>query len=328
MQPTPRLILPETYVNNATEHIRNAKDRVSLLSLTVVHDHATDALIDALVAAAERGVDVSVATDTFTYTELRGTYIPTTYRSKRYRDALDLQKRLKRAGVKFYWLGRLNIFAYSGRTHIKWCIVDDTVYSFGGVNLDQDSLSNTDYMFTVKNEALADRLVNEHAQIIRADQRGQGYRSLRFGDEDNMVLIDGGFFGDSIIYRRACYWAERAVRITYVSQYPPSGKLVRLLKRTKTDMYFNHSTNEGTLNRFVIGFGVRIHRLVTKYARDRYLHAKFIIYTLEDGSKVAITGSHNFVSGGALLGTREVALETTNKKVIRQLEHFFKEHVE
>ena len=43
--------------------------------------------------------------------------------------------------------------------------------------------------------------------------------------------------------------------------------------------------------------------------------------------KVAITGSHNFVSGGVFLGTREVALETTNKKIIIQLERFFKEHV-
>jgi cardiolipin synthase len=63
------------------------------------------------------------------------------------------------------------------------------------------------------------------------------------------------------------------------------------------------------------------------YTRNRYLHAKFMIFTMPDGSKVALTGSHNFVYAGVLLGTREIALETRNPKIIRQLESFFESHV-
>jgi cardiolipin synthase len=48
---------------------------------------------------------------------------------------------------------------------------------------------------------------------------------------------------------------------------------------------------------------------------------------MPDGSKVAVTGSHNFVYGGVLLGTREIALETADPKVVRQLERFFKMNV-
>lgn len=327
MQPTPKLILPQDYVREATESISRATDRVCLLTLILVHEETTDQLIDALVDAARRGVVVSVATDTFTYTELRGSYIPTTYRSKRYRAALDLQKRLSSAGVRFHWLGRLSTFAFSGRTHIKWCIVDDTVYSFGGVNLDDESLTYTDYMFTVTNAGLADRLVVEHERIIHTNTLGHAYRSLQFGDDDNTVLIDGGFFGDSIIYRRACYWAERATHITLVSQYYPSGKLSRLIKKSDSDVYCNYSSNSGDINGLIIRFGKRWLGHTSLYQRKPYLHAKFIIFTLASGSKVAITGSHNFVRGGVILGTREVALETTNEKIILQLEKFLKQYV-
>lgn len=327
MQPIPKLILPDEYVKNATEHIKKARQRVALLTMVLVDDSATDELLDALCAAAERGVEVMVAGDSFTYTDFQGSYIPTTYRSKRVRDAMSLQKRFRKAGAKFYWLGRLSMVAFTGRTHIKWCIVDDTVYSFGGVNLDLPSIQNTDYMFMVKNDELASRLIAEQERIITADRRGHAYRSHQFGDDDNMVLIDGGFLGDSIIYRRACYWAERASHVTLVSQYCPTGKLSRLLKKVDSALYFNHWTNAGLLNRFVIRVGMATSKQTSAYHRRPYLHAKFVIFTLTDGKKVAITGSHNFVSAGVFLGTREVALETSNKKIIAQLERFFEKHV-
>jgi cardiolipin synthase A/B len=327
MQPIPQLILPETYVKNATAHIKKAKKRIALLTMVLVHDDTTDELLDALCDAARRGVTVTVAGDSFTYTDFQGSYIPTTYRSKRVRDAMSMQRRFRDAGATFQWLGRLSMVAFSGRTHIKWCVVDDVVYSFGGVNLDEQSFKNTDYMFQVKNEALASRIIAEQDRIVKADRSGHAYRSHQFGDDDNMVLIDGGFLGDSIIYRRACYWAERAAKVTLVSQYCPTGKLSRLLKRVDTDLYFNHWTNAGLLNRAVIRLGMFSSKHTTSYHRRPYLHAKFIIFTMADGSKTAITGSHNFVHAGVFLGTREVALETTNKKIIAQLERFLKEHV-
>lgn len=327
MQPIPKLILPETYVESATAQIKKATKRIALLTMVLVEDDSTDELIAALCDAAKRGVKVMVAADSFTYTDFQGSYIPTTYRSKRVREAMSMQKRFRNAGAEFKWLGRLSMVAFSGRTHIKWCVVDDTVYSFGGVNLDQESVTNTDYMFMVKNEALASRIVAEHQRIIKADRSGHAYRSHQFGDDDNMILLDGGFLGDSIIYRRACYWAERATHITLVSQYCPTGKLSRLIKNTDSHLYFNHWTNAGLLNRFVIRVGMFTSKHKTSYHRRSYLHAKFIIFTLKDGSKVAISGSHNFVRAGVFLGTREVALETTNKKIISQLEAFFNQHV-
>jgi cardiolipin synthase len=68
-------------------------------------------------------------------------------------------------------------------------------------------------------------------------------------------------------------------------------------------------------------------RQQTSYRRSAYLHAKCIIFEHEDGTKTAITGSHNFVHGGVLLGTREVALETSDSSIIEQLETFIEKYI-
>ena len=47
-----------------------------------------------------------------------------------------------------------------------------------------------------------------------------------------------------------------------------------------------------------------------------------MLFTFANGSKIALSGSHNFVNGGVLLGTREIALETSNPRIINQLEEF------
>ena len=65
----------------------------------------------------------------------------------------------------------------------------------------------------------------------------------------------------------------------------------------------------------------------TLYKKSVYNHAKFIIFTMADGKKTALTGSHNFVWGGVVLGTREINLETTDKHIISQLETFFAHHI-
>ncbi len=327
MKPRFHLLQPQDYIAEATANIRKAKQRVYLMTMVLVDDSATTDLMSALSEAAERGVEVHVAGDAFTYTDFHGSFIPTTHRSKRIQAANAIQNRLKKAGANFIWLGRLSIFAFAGRTHIKWCVVDNTVYCFGGVNLDEASVTNTDYMFRTENIDLADRIANEHERIVRADKSGTPLRSHRFGDDDNMVLIDAGFVGDSIIYRRACYWAEQAESILLVSQYCPTGKLNRLLKTKKSSLYFNHWNTTSLLNRWVIRIGMASTGQATSYHRRNYLHAKFIIFSLPDGKKVAITGSHNFVWAGGLIGTREVALETTNKNIIKQLEKFFDTHV-
>ena len=141
------------------------------------------------------------------------------------------------------------------------------------------------------------------------------------------MLVDGGLFGDSVIYRQAVRLAREAESIILVSQYCPTGKIARILRRKGATVYFNHWRQAASLNKGIIGFGMLMSRNSTSYRRDNYLHAKFIIFTMPGGRKVAITGSHNFMYSSGLVGTREIALQTEDSAIIKSLESFVKERV-
>ena len=316
------LLLPSDYINDATKLINQAKTRVSLITMVIADDSSTSAIVHALIDAANRGVKVEVAADIFTYLELGGILLPTKYRSRQSRLTTQMSKNLINNGIKFTWLGRSHTTLISGRTHIKWCIVDDTIYSFGGVNLYQEGISNNDYMLKTTNQQLADDLVSEYQRLAVADAGSYAYRSHSLEVGEDEILIDGGLFGDSIIYRRACQLTAQASKVTLVSQYCPTGKLNLLLKRTKAKLYFNPPERAEGINRFVIQAGMLLTGNHSLYKKKQYLHAKFMLFEMKDGTKVALTGSHNFVNAGVLLGTREIALQTKNPLIIKQLEDF------
>lgn len=322
-----RLLSPDEYIADAIDRIANATARVSLLTMIVVEDEATHQLIDELCDAAIRGVSVTVAADMFTYTEIGGHFHLNTRHSKKVRHLTNMQDRLRKSGVNFRWLGAVASSLINGRTHSKWLVVDDYVYAFGGVNLYELGLHNTDYMFRLKDPLLAERLVSEEQRILQADHGNHAYRAHKFGDDTNCVLIDGGFAGDSIIYRHACRLAQKATHITYVSQFCPTGRLGRLLEKTSSVLYFNPWNQATSLNALAIRVGSALSGLKTSYKRQEYIHCKCMIFTLPDGSKRAITGSHNFSAAGVWLGTREVALETSDPHIIKQLERFIARYI-
>lgn len=322
-----KLISPTQYIKQAAESVRQATTRVYVMSMVIADHEDTHELISELEAAAKRGVEVVVAADIFTYGEVSGGFLPFRYYSHGARNTNRMVKVLKKAGVRFYWLGRGRVTLYHGRTHSKWCIVDDTVYAFGGINLYDEGIQNIDYMFRHSDTKLADRLVQEQKRVQKAERRTSNYPGVAYEHGDMTVLIDGGIIGQSVIYRRAVELAEKATHVTFVSQYCPTGKLSRVLKNKSTDLYYNRPSQAEGLNRIAIRVGQFATGLKTKYERARYLHAKFIIFTFEDGTKAAITGSHNFAYTGVLLGTREIALETKDPAIIDQLERFIKKEV-
>ncbi len=322
-----KLISPTQYVREAAEAVRSANTRVYLMSMVIADHKATHSLIAALEEAATRGVEVVVAADIFTYGEVSGGFLPFKYYNHGTRETNHMVKTLKRAGVKFHWLGRGRITVYSGRTHSKWCVVDDTIFTFGGVNLYEEGIQNIDYMFRLKDAILAERIVQEQVRVQKAETRQNNYHSVDYEHGDMTILIDGGIIGQSVIYRRAVELAEKAAHVVFVSQYCPTGKLSRVLQKKSVKLYYNRPLQADGLNRFAIRFGQFVTGLKTSYKKARYLHAKCIIFTMEDGSKVALTGSHNFAYTGVLLGTREIALETRDPKIISQLERFIEKEV-
>ena len=329
---SPTLLTAEDYMSDLAVKIDNAKQRVNMVATTFrADDTHTEAVIAAVErAAAERGVPASVCADSFTYLEPKEFILRSPRRQpSRAVHAMKLERRLKKAGVAFRWLGQKANMLMTGRTHSKWSIVDDIVYACGGVNMDHESLANVDYMFRFDNKVLADKLSNEQYLIARADKRGGSIRNSMFGlDEHSTVLVDQGLPTNSLIYRRACDLAEQAENIVLVSQYCPTGKLNRILKRKNAKLYFNNWRTASPINKLLIKLGTLTSRQQTLYQHPQYLHAKFIIFTMPDGSKIALSGSHNFMRGSGIMGTREIALETSDPAIIKQLEAFRKKYVE
>lgn len=323
-----QLVLPSDYVKQATELVKKAKTRVYLISMVIADHPATHGLMMALEDAARRGVTVAVTADVFTYGEVSGGFLPIRYYSPGVKEVNHMVKSLKSAGVKFLWLGRGHTTIMNGRTHSKWCVVDDTCFVFGGVNMYQGGVAeNIDYMFRLENNHLADRLVYEQGRIAKAERSSTNYPSVTYELEGNSVLIDGGIIAHSVIYRRAIELARDAEHIVFVSQYCPTGKLARILRKKDVELYFNRPEQANTLNKLLISLSMFTSGFKTRYTKKPYLHAKFLIFTMKNGSKTAITGSHNFAYTGVLLGTREIALETTDSAVISQLESFYEHHV-
>jgi cardiolipin synthase len=292
-------------------------------------DKETGEFIEELLAAARRGVDVAIATDFMTFfNSLRDPRdIPLTYRSKSARDTRSLKKEFEKAGASFRFLGQ-HTPLFVTRTHSKWLVADDTVFAFGGVNTEAAAVENADFMFKFCDAELADSLVKQQRVIERADKERHFSRNLAVKTSFGEVLFDGSTIGRSLIYDRMVGLAEEATEILLVTQYCPSGKLARLLNKKKSRVYFNPWQNaDYFFNRWIIRGGQFLNRQNNLYKRKKYLHAKFAIFTMADGMKAAITGSHNFVATAGKLGTREVALLTQDEEIIGQLEAFFESHV-
>lgn len=326
----PKLLRSDEYARDLAAQIAKAREQIAITVTTFRDDDPlSHAIVDELCKAADRGVNVSVCVDTYTYLEPKEFLLMSPKRQPaRAVRALRLERELKQHGVSFRWLGRKASAIVYGRTHCKWVVVDDTVYSFGGVNLDAESFTNTDFMMRHNNPQLAEIIIKEHSRVLRADKGGGAYRSHAVTlDAKTSLLFDGGLIADSLIYRRAYQLASEADSILCVSQYSPTGKLLRMLKRKNTKLYFNDWRNATLANRMIIKISTFRSDHATEYTRDNYLHAKFIIFTMPGGSKVALSGSHNFMFGSGAVGTREVAMETTDSTIIRQLEAFYTAYV-
>lgn len=321
------LIPSQKYSREVIRSINRAQTRVYVLALIVQQAHDADTIIHALNAAAHRGVDVRLMMDFSTYSYLNGHLKLSGIYTPQSRLATDMVNRLRSSGVHCQWLGMHHPFLFAGRTHAKWIIADNEVYSFGGINLQPDFTQEADFMLRVHDKSVAETLARLHLSIAQADKVDAAFLSQSVGCRHGTVLLDGGIPGDSIIYRRAKKLTSIASRVVVVTQYAPTGSLAKLIAQKPYAAYYNQPTSHDALTNALIWYGKKRYGITNSYTKDRYIHAKFMICTMKDGSKTAITGSHNFISYGGWLGTREVALETSDAEIIAQLESYHERYI-
>lgn len=314
------LVPASDYVQRLIADINGASRSIHIAAIAVVYDRSTKPIFDSLTAALARGVAVHIAVDNFTFAELSGIklgpiipWLPSSQPTRHYLQLLSQQ------GAHVTWLGKRFVWqSVTGRCHVKWCIVDDVVYSFGGINLYKVGRFS-DYMLRMESTQLATTLATEQVML-----RGAGFSGAQDTiDDTTSWYIDSGKPGQSTIYERAARLATESKSAIYVSQYRPGGKLEDQLSSIDTRYYFNRAPqlNHG-FDRWLVRLDQWRASTPNHYRKSRYIHAKYIIFTKKDGSTVALCGSHNFNWNGVQFGTKEIALETSRTDICQALADF------
>ena len=318
-----QLLTTDSYHAALLKEIPRAKKRIVIAAMIIVWGDRTAPIFEALEKAAARGVKVTVLLDNYTRLMARYDSAARKTRNERVRRTFASLEELSRLGATVYCFGKLGIVPYKGRCHVKITVIDDTYYSFGGINLSDINLSCDDYMLKGQDHAIANRL---HKLVDRI-----GVSTPPLPDTEapltktSSLLFDGGRPGHSLIYERACELASRAKRIYIVTHFAPSGQLIKLLHETDATCYFSRPEQLMAPDAWGQAFDQQRYRLENAYTGANLIHAKFMLAELPSGQYASLCGSHNFSYRGVAFGTQEAALYSTDKAVWEQLYAFMQQ---
>jgi phosphatidylserine/phosphatidylglycerophosphate/cardiolipin synthase-like enzyme len=314
----------EAYFTDLLAAIPKAHRRITIVAMTGLWGGRMNELQTLLLAAAQRGVTVRLVFDI--YSKL---YIAERYKGwggfrRRQRETEALNEELRASGAEVIYIQKIGLNPFRRRCHVKLAAIDDHAYTFGGINFHATAFDNADYMFRSHDAALARWLHDLGHQLAHGLPAEDIVLNL---DASHWLLYDAGVPQKSVIYRRACELAAEATKIYYVSQMAPSGTLAKLLNATENISYFCRPSQPHFPSN--VGLFADQHRYHTQnhYKRGRYLHAKFMLFEMKDGTKALVSGSNNFSWRGIAYGTKEIAMYSTDVDLWNQLYHFMQEEI-
>lgn len=325
------------FLTDFLKEIETARNRVWIQTMALEPGHFTDILVQKLVEAQQRGVDVKIVYDGYSDYVTANTFnhVPLLKKEDREykKNILHRKNDLVLLLKKYCQVFQTNIPsdvlrntpfpAVIGRDHKKISIVDDVAY-MGGINLTPLDTQRIDFMLKADNQNL---LYVLSTIFLRSFSDEEVSDTILDCDDHNAVLVDSGQRSKSIILQHASDAIDQEKEnITLVSPYLPSGKLRRKL---------NESTERGvtveviTSQKSQLGLTAKISQRVHNMGQVKplfritrlpaILHAKALLL----GNHSAIIGSHNFDEFFVNLGTEEVALHTSQTEIVTQLEALF-----
>lgn len=320
-----RLAESNDYYESLLKEIPAAKKRIVIAAMIVLWGERTAPIFVMLHDAIKRGVKVTVLLDNFTRLSYLYGLEPRSTRGQRIRQTFATLEDLGKQGAKIYCFGKLGFPPYKGRCHLKVTVIDNISYSFGGINLFDQMFDLTDYMLKSTNSDIADCLEDLIHRV------GKSRPPLLDGEveigKDLAIMFDGGRPKQSLIYERACELAAQATKVTYASQWTPSGPLGDLLSETNTTFYFNRPEQMLMVDSWGQAFDQQRQRIPNSYEGTDYIHSKFILFELPGGRKALISGSHNFSYRGVAYGTQEIAVYSTNEQLWKTLNQYCKTYI-
>lgn len=337
-----QILMPEEFLEDVRSEAEHAKHRVWMQAMDVEPDAKVNTLLNLLFAAAEKKLDARLHADYFSLliTDGKFNYLPIFNKQERNTRDIRLEKKktffhdLKNAGVGVLFTNPPTfldrIFPARGRNHMKIVIIDNAAW-IGGINFHDKNINIFDSMVKLTNISL----VNEIAEIfIKTD------REVPFDDmeirclDDTSLLVDGGSIARSIILDHAIDSTRNAKKsIKLISPLIPDTKFLRTLHDKQKEGIEVAMIAPQIQKMSGIFAWVDILNDITMILK-RYtipilfkpfmIHAKVLIV---DDEKV-IYGSHNFSKRGVMMGTEEIALESTNKILVTNILKFYQKVLE
>jgi cardiolipin synthase A/B len=325
--PDMKLITAVEYYDALMREIPKAKRRVVINAMTLLWGDKTEKILPLLHDALERGVEVRLMGDIYSKFYSNTPKIVRDSDDYKWSHTRAINIKLEAEGAYVRYVGKLGLNPYRGRCHTKITIIDDTAYTFGGVNFTGSSFTFHDYMLRIESSVLSDRLYVLVKEIAKG-KKGEPLPDLREPiDSHNTLLFDGGGQGTSAIYEAACEIIGDAKKVYFVSQWCPSGKLAKLLTATDNDSYFIRAAQaEPPANIATIVDQTRYH-IDNRYTGKRYIHAKFILTENADGSRHLVSGSNNFNWRGIAYGTKEIAVRSSDPKLWQQFYDYMQREI-
>lgn len=319
-----RFLSADEYYNALAVGIAKAKTRVIIHSMDIRWGPHIEIFIPLLLDAAKRGLEVRIVGDQFSKFQANILHVKRAG-TNNWRYMTKINDQLQAAGIHITFVGKLGVNPFSGRTHSKITILDDRIFTFGGINFSDSSFANTDYMLDMHDTLLADRLY----RLVRAIEKDEATLpdlEEQVGGEATL-LFDGGTPKQSIIYETACNITASARKIYYVSQMCPSGRLAKNINAADNKCYFIRPGQADPPANLALIVDKARYKVTNQYTGSRYIHAKFILTEDKNGSRHILSGSNNFSWRGIAYGTKEIAVHSTNPELWQQFYDFLQTEV-
>jgi cardiolipin synthase len=309
------LIQASDYFQALISEIPKAKKRIVIHAMVILWGPRTEILVPLLKDALAKGVEVLIVGDY--YSKFQANRPKIIRVTPKWSHTRAINYGLEAMGAHITYISKVGLNPYKGRCHSKITIIDDTAYTFGGVNFSDTSFDNYDYMLRLKDKATTDQL-HELVLTIEKDRIIDNVVNPLPGIAGDL-LFDGGASGSSIIYDTACKVVAGAEKVYYVSQMCPSGRLAKYIESTENYCYFIRPSQTDTPANLALMVDKARYGIKNLYKGKGYIHAKFILCEYADGSKHLLSGSNNFSWRGIAYGTREIAIHSTDPKLWQQL---------
>jgi cardiolipin synthase A/B len=322
----------EEYWDELLKQFAKAKpdDRIAMIVMGFDPvEPPVEKVTQALIEAIERGVNVSLVVDAYTFllnpkAERLG---PLWFQSNlRYiTKAFEPQLRVINA-IRNHPNGHATIInkpgrpfpnPVAGRNHIKYTVINDRVF-VGGCNLYHTWW--LDLMVGWNDKVTADYLYDIILNLHRVESTKElfGGQDLEVAlDADTALYIDSGKKNQSIIFKKALELIDSAEKsLIMTCQFFPNSITARHLaaahkRGVDVEIIYAHPAKQGHIG----GLGQQVSIVREKYRHPAELFQKMIPKTgpalhakLIATEKGAIIGSHNYVQAGVSLGTAEIAL--------------------